>query len=309
MAGTTAQGDGRKEYEDWMASQGDDYIGKEKKADWWNNWNSQQQSQDMMNTYMTNPGGGFYMNGSGAEQQAQAANLSQVGAQTGQNLMTTGGQQQEYLKSLQDRRAGSDAVGQYMMGERNRNMANVGRQFAGKGVSGGVAAAGMNSAQNGADASINAELQKNGRTNDQDLFNYVKRQQKVEGEAIAMGKDQGLAQNISVDTGQGITVICTELHRQGLMDNETYAKDAEFGRHLMANDPHVLPGYTVWAVYVAALMQKSPLFTKIIAPFALAWAAHIAGRKNLLGAIILHTGVPVCRVIGKLRSKEVYARV
>ena len=300
--------DGQKEFRDWMNSQSG-YIGKENKAAWWDNWNKSKASRGIMQNYATNPGGSFNISGTGEQQQEIAANLSQVGAQTGQNLFQTGQQQQDYYQSLQSRRNGGDAVAAHLMNQRNRNMANMGRQFAGKGVAGGVAGAAMNSAQNDADSSVNASLQKNARQNDLDLMNYVKRQQKVEGSALAAGKDAGLANDINVDTGSGITVICGELHRQGIMGLDIYVLDAQFGDYLVENDPFVMIGYMTWAPYIVRGMRKSKIFSKFIAFFGMAWANEMAGRENILGKAIMAVGMPTCRVIGKLHFKFFFGNV
>lgn len=267
-----------------------------------------QVTNDVMKNYIMNPSGGFIMYGSAEEQANQAANLSQVGTMTGQNLFQTGAQQQDYLSSLEARRAGGDAVGRQMMEGRNRNMANMGRQFAGKGIAGGVAGAAMNSAQNTADKAINAQAQGFARTNDKDLFDYVKRQQKVEGEALSVGKEQGLAQNMNISAPEGLTVICTELHRQGLMDEALYSKDHEFGEKMWSEQPMTMLGYTLLANPVVKRMQKSPKVTKFVAFFALSWARHIAGDKNLLGAFILTAGVPLCRIYGQTRYTSYLSR-
>lgn len=299
--------DGKKEFRDWMDSQSG-YIGKENKAAWWDNWNKNQKSKEMMGSYIVNPGSEFYMTGTGEQQQEQAAALTQVGAQTGQNLFQTGQQQQDYYRSLQNRRNGGDAVAAHMMNQRNRNMANMGRQLAGRGVASSVAGASMNAAQNDADSAVGSQLQNNARQNDNDLYNYVKRQQKVEGAALAGGKDAGLANDISVDTGTGITVICTELHRQGLMDDETYHMDHLFGLYLRKHMPEAMVGYTFLATPVVKLMKKSPLVTKFVAFFALPWAKYMSGKESVLGSLIMHAGLPFCSLVGKLLPRK-FARV
>lgn len=293
----------QKEFESWMAGQSG-YIGKSAKAGFWNNWEQQQNSRKMMDSYNSNPGGQFYMSGSGAEQQEQAANLSQVGAMTGQNMFQTGQQQQDYLSSLQSRRNGDDAVAANMMAGRNRGLANVGRQMAGRGVAGGVAAAAMNTAGNTADSEINSQMQKNARQNDQDLWNYVKRNQKVTGEALAGGRDMGLAQGMDTSQAEGVfgTVICSELYRQGLMPHEIYLKDITYGMLLEKTDPHAMAGYRWMAAPVVRLMKKSKFFTRLIAVPALAWADNIAGKENFTGKAILLTGIPLCRFVHRVTT-------
>ena len=250
---------------------------------------------------LNNPGSSMEIYGNNDQLANIQANLSQVGVMTGQNVFQTGQQQQDYYRSLQDRRAGDDAVAANMMAGRNRNLANVGRQFAGKGVAGGVAAAGMNSATNTADSEINAQKQTFGRQNDADLWNYVKRNQKVEGEALSGGSDQGLASSMDTSQASGIfgTVICTELHRQGIMSDAIYLEDQKFGWELRNEDPYAFIGYYHLASPIAQKMKTSKLLTSLISPFAMAWARNMAGEKNLLGSLILKIGIPVCRMIGR----------
>lgn len=99
------------------------------------------------------------------------------------------------------------------------------------------------------------------------------------------------------------TVICTELYSQGLLDSEIYMADSAFGA-LFPED--VLIGYKIWAVKIVRLMRKSPIFTKIVALFAIPWAKEMAfrfgvGKKgNLFGGTMLFIGIPICRTIGRL---------
>jgi hypothetical protein len=258
----------------------------------------QQQAGNALQNYVNNPGGELYTYGTPAQQQEMAANLSQVGVQTGQSMFQTGQQQQQGLGMLQDRIGGGDAVATHMMGQRNRNMATMGRSLAGKKVAGSVAGASMLGAQESADKSIASQQQGFGRQNYQDLMKYVGRQQKVEGEATASGKDAGKAAEMSVDAGSGISVICTELHRQGYLSAETLKKDTAVGWGISMSQPYIYIGYYVWAVHFARLMSKSRLFTMAVAFFAVPYASHVAGDKNFLGACVKAVGMPLCKVIG-----------
>jgi len=99
----------------------------------------------------------------------------------------------------------------------------------------------------------------------------------------------------------GITVICTELKRQGLLPKEVWELDRAYG---LSVDFEIWYGYYIWAKHVAKLMKKSKLITKLVAPLAIAWAYHISGKKNTLGAIINFVGLKVCKVIGKITYKR-----
>jgi len=100
------------------------------------------------------------------------------------------------------------------------------------------------------------------------------------------------------------TVICTEMHRQGYINDKTLAADAAFGRK---QDLTVIAGYHAWAIPVARWMRKSRIVTQIVRPIALAWAENMAyvegvrDKPNIIGAIIHKIGVPICRLIGTLK--------
>lgn len=103
--------------------------------------------------------------------------------------------------------------------------------------------------------------------------------------------------------GSEKTVICTELHRQGLLDDETYGADSEFGRFLPES---VLIGYTLWAVHIVSLMERSRCFTRLVSYLALPWAKEMSFRVgkretgHVVGRILMKIGLPVCDLIGKI---------
>jgi hypothetical protein len=102
--------------------------------------------------------------------------------------------------------------------------------------------------------------------------------------------------------GGGLTVICTELHRQGLMDDATFEADERFGNEL---PPEVLDGYRLWAVPVVRAMRKSKLVTAIVTPLALGWAREMRrrvtgeGKGSAIGGLLLFVGVPLCGWLGR----------
>jgi hypothetical protein len=101
--------------------------------------------------------------------------------------------------------------------------------------------------------------------------------------------------------GGGITVICTELHRQGIMSPEIYKKDAEYGASLPLE---VMAGYSFWATPIASKMKTSPLLTSIVKIPAMKWAKHIAGvEKSLFGYACQYIAEPVCGLIGTILFK------
>lgn len=107
------------------------------------------------------------------------------------------------------------------------------------------------------------------------------------------------------------TVICTELHRQGLMDDATFALDAEFGAYIRDTDPAVYAGYIELAAPVVSLMQRSRLFTHAVNLLAAPWAREMAhrmgkGRGSIIGKLVMAVGIPACRGKGK-KKRRAYA--
>ncbi|MEG3619000.1 hypothetical protein V5T82_11085 [Magnetovibrio sp. PR-2] len=104
----------------------------------------------------------------------------------------------------------------------------------------------------------------------------------------------------------GGTVICTELHRRGLLSDAIYNADSRFGVRLAFHDPDVIVGYHFWAKPLVKVMRRSDFLTLIIYHgFAKAWAEEMAGREGLnsigtvRGRALMNLGVPLCRWIGQ----------
>lgn len=104
--------------------------------------------------------------------------------------------------------------------------------------------------------------------------------------------------------GGGGCVICTELHRQGVMTDHVWRADQAFGRQLWISDPDVMVGYHAWAPTVVGLMKSSSTVTSFVALFVLPWAKEMAYRMGVettgssFGSTMMRIGVPICRVVG-----------
>lgn len=98
------------------------------------------------------------------------------------------------------------------------------------------------------------------------------------------------------------TMLCTELHRQGLLPDHIYQADCEYAKTIPTN---IVIGYRVWAKHLVPVMERSKLFTRLIGIFIRAWAYHMAFKagavpeSNRLGAFIERVGVPICEKIGE----------
>jgi hypothetical protein len=268
--------------------------------------------QDQANQYSGGQGqGNLTFTGSKEEQQGQLAGLELAKLGYGQDIFQTGKDIQR-VRELQKQRtaqAGGDPVSAAIMGQKASAVAGAQRNLAAQGVKGGVAAGAVDAIARQRDSDIAASL-------------YGQQRQSLADERSLAGNT--LAGTVSLMQGskaegtagsqplppqsKGLmdSVICTELHRQGILDTEAYLKDAEFGKVLKQSNPNVIVGYHFLAKPVVKIMRKSPLFTKVISYPTLKWAYYIAGRENsVIGAFIFHVGIPVCSVIGTIKMKIV----
>jgi len=103
--------------------------------------------------------------------------------------------------------------------------------------------------------------------------------------------------------GGGGSVICTEMHRQGLISDAWYAADSAFG---LQQERSTMLLYQRWANHVVAAMQRSRLVTSLVAPLARAWAHHMAYEMGMsqtddpLGWLLNAVGLPIHQMLGRL---------
>ena len=244
-------------------------------------------------------GGSIY--GTDKEKQGELAGLEQAKLGYGQGLAQTG-QDIQRIRELQQGRtgqSGGDPVSAAIMGQKQGAMANAQRGLASSGVKGGAAAGAIANVERQQNQDIAASLYGQQRQSIAD-------ERSLAGNTLAgtvamsqAAKAGGTAQEMpkAPDTG-GMTVICTELHRQGIMSDELYAKEVEFGRNV---DPIVMLGYTFLATPIVKIMQKSKLCTTLCSYPAMAWARDMAGDENILGSLLFMFGVPLCYFVGKLK--------
>lgn len=120
-------------------------------------------------------------------------------------------------------------------------------------------------------------------------------------DAPSMGPPEG---RDGTGGGAGTRVICTELHRQGLLSREDWLRDLDFTRRALTAT-HVR-GYHAWAIPTVRWMKRNELLCRIIRAVAQARANEIAyltgnrDRSDLLGRIIRYTCEPLCWLIGRL---------
>ncbi len=106
--------------------------------------------------------------------------------------------------------------------------------------------------------------------------------------------------------GGGGSVICTELHRRGVLSDAVYEADELEGRE---QPREVIAGYHWWGIPYARLMRRSKLAFAVGKILGSAWAHEMAARRKVdgvkstrLGRFLVKYGPPVCGAIGKVRQ-------
>ena len=104
----------------------------------------------------------------------------------------------------------------------------------------------------------------------------------------------------------GKFAICTECHRQGLLNDDLYNADQwAWNLHI---PPLMRKGYHWWAIPLSKKMRDSRAITALLTPIAVAWAKHMSflvgksTKDSLFGRLTFMVGKPVCIVLGKLKS-------
>lgn len=300
----------QEEFQKWQKSQ-EGYVGKAKKADWWRQRELDKQTQAGAMEY-GRPGQGreFNIVGTPEERAAALSGLQIAKVGYGQNIFETGQDIAGIRERLKERSAQADPISEAIRNQKAGQVASAQRSLAAQGVKGGAAAGAVANVARAADADIAASLYGQQRQSIADERSLASNTLAGTVGLMQGGKAEGTQMPEPPQAASWTdSVICTELHRQGIMSTELYRKDAEFGEMLKREYKEVIIGYHVLAKPVVKLMQKSPLFTKLIAPFAMKWARFIANEPTVIGAIIFYVGIPTCAVIGKIKiSGEKYVQ-
>jgi len=102
----------------------------------------------------------------------------------------------------------------------------------------------------------------------------------------------------------GSKVICTALKDMGLLDKQLWQHDGAYGRTLPLETRQ---GYWAWGVPTAKFIRKNRWAAKAIRPVVTEVAKEMAhrvgyGKGSKLGAALLYVGLPMCRVISRIKN-------
>ncbi len=102
--------------------------------------------------------------------------------------------------------------------------------------------------------------------------------------------------------GGTLTVICTELHRRGWLDDNLYRGDGAYGETV---EPEIMAGYHAWGKPLANAMRRHTWLAAIMWLIARPVVHEMAARAghrflgSLIGQAMLAIGLPLCRWIGR----------
>lgn len=115
-------------------------------------------------------------------------------------------------------------------------------------------------------------------------------------------QEQTATQQSTSKSKKKMSVICTELHRQGLLSSALYNHPAATA-HFRNLHPYTVAGYHLWGNVVADRMRTSGLLTHLMLPVAKArYDMVTTGKFNILGATTIYIGQPICFVLGALAN-------
>lgn len=126
--------------------------------------------------------------------------------------------------------------------------------------------------------------------------------------AVAVGGTCGFLLGKGIQRMSEQTVICTELHRQGLMSSISYEADAKFGRRLEHERPKAMEMYRLLATPVVALMQRSAVVTDMVDRLSKPSRQHmeyiegLAEEDNETGRILLIMSMRIFELLWYVRE-------
>lgn len=257
--------------------------------------------QQSVNDYSSGQSQGFGISGTLEERQKALEGLNLAKTGYGQDIFQTGRDISGVRERLKERSAMADPISEAIRGQKAGAMASANRNLAAQGIKGGAAAGAVANVGRAADADIAASLYGQQRQSIADERSLASNTLSGTVGLMQGGKAEGTeAPDAPKASSWTDSVICTELHRQGLMPNDIYLIDSLYGKLLEVDSPETITGYHFLARPVVKLMQISPIATKIISPFALKWAEYIAGDFSVTGAFLFHVGQPMCTILGKI---------
>jgi len=110
------------------------------------------------------------------------------------------------------------------------------------------------------------------------------------------------------------TVICTELYRQGYLNNRQLMADNEYGKRLRKNNPETFYGYLAVGEPCVEIMQKSKLATLIAYMVVSPWSKYVmksfgyTEKGSRIGRAINFFGLKLFGIIGKTKIRLKYGK-
>lgn len=128
------------------------------------------------------------------------------------------------------------------------------------------------------------------------------------GDAVGVTNYDGSDED-SPSGEDGGTLVCTAMNKMGLLPDDIYALDAEYGLMVNRDDPILGDGYRLWALPVSEFIKLNTFGARtlraLMRPITLAWAKEMAHqmrpkeyKPNYAGKVIMAIGHPTCRAIG-----------
>lgn len=292
----------QEEFQNWLNSQSG-YVGKANKAQWWNDYETGQENQSRLDGLFKEGSPAFAVSGgSPQEQQGRIEGLERAKILTGQDPYQIGADYQEAYGNIKKRSTLSDTGSELLRANKAGAVADTRNQLQQQGVKGGAAAGAASQVERAKSYDVNNQLQQAQRQAEQDYANATKANanftlsNEMNFGSLAAG---GNFKEPKVSSNGFGTVICTELHRQGIMSAEMYQLEVEYGNKLLREDPELYWGYRIIAGPIVDWMKESKAVTHLAAAVAIPWA-----NKTPFGRFAHFIGVPLCRIAYRILGEK-----
>lgn len=94
----------------------------------------------------------------------------------------------------------------------------------------------------------------------------------------------------------GISVVCTELHSQGVIDTQVWRDSEAWGAYMGKTDREFMKAYWAIGIPTVKLMQRSKIASAVLGPIFKQGFEYLGGKRTMLSKAGFLLGVGLCEI-------------
>jgi hypothetical protein len=94
----------------------------------------------------------------------------------------------------------------------------------------------------------------------------------------------------------GLSVVCTELHTQGVIDTQVWKDSEAWGAYMGKTDREFMKAYWAIGIPTVKLMQRSKVASAVLGPIFKQGFDYLGGKKNIVTKAGFLLGVGLCEI-------------